>query len=107
MPIMDLTQRESEVLRLVIADYERRISDDDDDSEPEPLSEREREVLILLASGRSYIQIATYCTIELPTVKSHVASILRKMGGARNARAAILIAFRARIITPEEVEPVI
>ena len=43
------------------------------------LSEREREVLVLLAQGQTYQQIATALFISVKTVDFHRANILRKL----------------------------
>jgi DNA-binding NarL/FixJ family response regulator len=49
----------------------------------EPLTEREEEVLLLVARGRTNAEIAAELYIGLSTVKTHVASLLAKLG-ARN-----------------------
>lgn len=46
----------------------------------ETLSEREREVLVLLAQGQTYQQIAQALFISVKTVDFHRANILRKLG---------------------------
>jgi DNA-binding CsgD family transcriptional regulator len=46
------------------------------------LSHREREILALVIGRCSNAQIATRLDIALPTVKSHIATILRKTGRA-------------------------
>lgn len=48
-----------------------------------PLTEREAEVLALVARGRTNAEIAAELFIGLSTVKSHVASLMTKLG-ARN-----------------------
>ena len=48
--------------------------------ELEELSERELEVMTLVARGLSNVEIADELVVSGPTVKSHVASILRKLG---------------------------
>ncbi|RSS59077.1 response regulator transcription factor [Streptomyces sp. WAC01280] len=48
-----------------------------------PLTEREEEVLALVARGRTNAEIATELFISLSTVKTHVASLMTKLG-ARN-----------------------
>jgi NarL family two-component system response regulator LiaR len=55
----------------------------------EPLSPREREVLRLLASGRSNRQIARDLAIGEQTVKTHVRSILTKLGLQDRVQVAI------------------
>ena len=49
----------------------------------EPLTPREEEVLALVARGRTNAEIATELLIGLTTAKTHVASLLTKIG-ARN-----------------------
>ncbi len=49
----------------------------------EPLTEREEEVLALVARGRTNAEIAAELYIAMTTVKTHVASLLTKLG-ARN-----------------------
>ncbi len=55
----------------------------------EPLSPREREVLGLIASGHSNRQIARHLEIGEQTVKTHVHSILTKLGLQDRVQAAI------------------
>jgi DNA-binding NarL/FixJ family response regulator len=49
----------------------------------EPLTEREEEILVPVASGRTNAEIADELYISLSTVKTHLASLMRKLG-ARN-----------------------
>jgi len=49
----------------------------------EPLTEREEEVLVTVARGRTNAEIADELYISLSTVKSHLASLMAKLG-ARN-----------------------
>jgi DNA-binding NarL/FixJ family response regulator len=49
----------------------------------EPLTEREEEVLVTVAGGRTNAEIADDLSISLSTVKSHLASLMQKLG-ARN-----------------------
>jgi DNA-binding NarL/FixJ family response regulator len=49
----------------------------------EPLTEREEEVLVTVARGRTNNEIAAELYISLSTVKTHLASIMNKIG-ARN-----------------------
>lgn len=49
----------------------------------DPLTEREEEVLALVARGRTNAEIAQELYVSLSTVKSHVASLMAKLG-ARN-----------------------
>src|SRR5919202_3490122 len=56
---------------------------------PEALTERETEVLKLLARGKADKQIAHELFIRGSTVKSHVSSILRKLGVQSRTQAAV------------------
>jgi DNA-binding NarL/FixJ family response regulator len=47
------------------------------------LTEREEEILLAVARGRTNAEIAVESSISLSTVKTHVASLLTKLG-ARN-----------------------
>jgi DNA-binding NarL/FixJ family response regulator len=54
------------------------------------LTTREREVLAQLAGGRSNREIARVLRVSEKTVKSHVSSVLAKLGVADRTQAALL-----------------
>lgn len=54
------------------------------------LTGRERQVLDLLADGRSNREIARLLTVSEKTVKTHVSSVLAKLGVADRTQAALL-----------------
>ncbi|GLZ43059.1 response regulator transcription factor [Actinokineospora sp. NBRC 105648] len=55
----------------------------------EPLTEREEQVLRTVASGRTNNEIADELHITLSTVKSHVASLMAKIGARNRVEVAI------------------
>lgn len=60
-----------------------------DDREWAGLSMREREVAQLIACGLTNQEIARKLTISLPTVKTHVASVMKKLGVDNRVRIAV------------------
>ena len=59
--------------------------------DPRSLTVREREVARLIDRGLSNKEIATHLSIELPTVKNHVHSILEKVNVSRRYEAALVL----------------
>lgn len=62
--------------------------------DPRSLTAREREVARLIDRGLSNKEIATSLSIELPTVKNHVHSILEKVDVNRRDEAAAVLRTR-------------
>ncbi len=53
------------------------------------LTEREREVLVLIARGRSNVEIADELTLSLKTVRNHASNIYNKLQVADRTQAAL------------------
>ena len=66
---------------------------------PSRVSQREAEVLRLIARGLSNAEIGSELFISLPTVKSHVASLLSKLG-ARDRVQLVVAAYETGFVVP-------
>jgi DNA-binding NarL/FixJ family response regulator len=68
------------------------------ESTGQPLSRREYQVLQLIADGLENQAIAKVLFVSVETVRTHVKSILRKLG-ARDRTHAVAVAFRTGVLT--------
>jgi DNA-binding NarL/FixJ family response regulator len=64
-----------------------------------PLTEREEQMLVAVAQGRTNNEIADEFFITLSTVKTHIASLMAKLG-ARNRVEIAIWAYDTRRVTP-------
>jgi DNA-binding NarL/FixJ family response regulator len=87
------------ITRAVIEEFARRPRRAELAGKLEDLTAREREVLELLARGLSNGEIAATFVVSEGTVKTHVASILRKLG-LRDRVQAVIYAYEAGLVEP-------
>ncbi|MFF4543557.1 LuxR C-terminal-related transcriptional regulator [Streptomyces sp. NPDC001406] len=82
------------VTRRLIANFSRR----GEATQPAPrlvgLTKREQEVLVLIANGLSNTEISAHLVISMPTVKTHVGSLLAKLH-ARDRAQLVIIAYES------------
>jgi DNA-binding NarL/FixJ family response regulator len=87
------------ITRAVIEEFARRPLRTDLAGKLENLTAREREVLELLARGLSNAEIAARFVVSEGTVKTHVASVLRKLG-LRDRVQAVIYAYESGLVEP-------
>ena len=87
------------ITRAVIEEFGRRPLRADLAGKLEDLTAREREVLELLARGLSNAEIAARFVVSEGTVKTHVASVLRKLG-LRDRVQAVIYAYESGLVEP-------
>jgi DNA-binding NarL/FixJ family response regulator len=63
------------------------------------LTDREREVLVQVAAGRSNVELADHLHISRATAKTHVSSLLAKLG-VRDRVQLVVLAYESGIVSP-------
>ena len=89
------------VTRRIIEQFARRPVRPELGTKLEALTEREREVLTQLARGRSNAELAAELYVSEGTVKTHVSSLLAKLG-LRDRVQAVVLAYESGLVTPGE-----
>ncbi|MEV8532571.1 response regulator transcription factor [Streptomyces sp. NPDC051211] len=87
------------VTRRVIAGFSRPTDPPRPASRLVGLTKREQEVLVLIANGLSNAEISDHLVISLPTVKTHVSSLLSKLH-ARDRAQLVIIAYETGLAEP-------
>jgi DNA-binding NarL/FixJ family response regulator len=87
------------VTRRLIGAVSRRTDPAPSPSRLVGLTKREQEVLVLVANGLSNAEIGDRLAVSLPTVKTHVSSLLAKLH-ARDRAQLVIIAYESGLAEP-------
>jgi DNA-binding NarL/FixJ family response regulator len=87
------------VTKRVIEQFAARAPRRDVAVDLDQLTDREREVLVLLARGHTNAELAETLVVSSGTVKTHVSSVLGKLG-LRDRVQAVVFAYEHGLVTP-------
>jgi DNA-binding NarL/FixJ family response regulator len=87
------------VTRRIIQQCARRAVNSDLAARVELLTRREHEVLAMLARGHSNAELAAELFVTEGTIKTHVSSLLSKLG-LRDRVQAVILAYESGLVTP-------
>jgi DNA-binding NarL/FixJ family response regulator len=87
------------VTRRIIEQFARRPVRPQLGAQLESLTQREREVLTMLARGKSNAELAAELFVSEGTIKTHVSSLLSKLG-LRDRVQAVVLAYESGLVTP-------
>ena len=87
------------VTRRIIEQFAQRRLDPEAGAHLHELTQREREVLVMLARGKSNAELAAELFVSEGTVKTHVSSLLAKLG-LRDRVQAVVLAYESGLVTP-------
>jgi DNA-binding NarL/FixJ family response regulator len=88
-----------EVTRRLISEFAAVSPDPSERTRLDALSDRERDVLLQMARGRTNAQIGEDLFVEETTVKSHVSSVLSKLG-VQSRVQAVIAAYETGLVNP-------
>jgi DNA-binding NarL/FixJ family response regulator len=88
-----------EVTRRLIGEFAAVSPDPAAAARLDPLSDRERDVLLEIASGKTNAQIGTDLFLEETTIKTHVSSVLAKLGVSSRVQA-VIAAYETGLVSP-------
>ena len=91
------------VTRTVIEAFAHQRARHTDEAELARLTERETEVLQLLATGKSNSELAAHLFLGEGTIKTHVSSVLTKLG-LRDRMQAVIFAYESGLIEPGQLQ---
>ncbi len=87
------------VTRRVIEQFARRPVEAETSARLDSLTQREREVLVMLARGLSNSELAAHFIVSEGTIKTHVSSLLGKLG-LRDRVQAVVLAYETGLVKP-------
>jgi len=87
------------VTRRIIEQFARRPAQRDISAQLTSLTQRERDVLVRLARGQSNAELAADLAVSEGTVKTHVSSLLAKLG-LRDRVQAVVLAYESGFVAP-------
>jgi DNA-binding NarL/FixJ family response regulator len=87
------------VTRRFIEQFARQVVRPELTAQLDALTQREREVLTMLARGKSNAELAADLFVSEGTIKTHVSSLLGKLG-LRDRVQAVVLAYESGLVTP-------
>jgi DNA-binding NarL/FixJ family response regulator len=87
------------VTRRIIEQFARRPVEPEVRERLDSLTQREREVLVMLARGNSNAELAAELFVTEGTIKTHVSSLLTKLG-LRDRVQAVVLAYESGLVRP-------